>query len=60
MPSIPIPLYIGDPEPLIDPKQLIEDITLRSGYFHIINYNLDPIPTLPNPINPGWTLFSTP
>ena len=46
MPSIPIPLQIGDPEPLVDLKQLIEDITLRSGYSHFINYNLDPIPTL--------------
>ncbi len=46
MPSIPIPLQIGEPEPLIDLKQLIEDITIRSGYAHFINYDLDPIPTL--------------
>jgi Protein of unknown function (DUF4058) len=49
MPNIPIPLQPSDPEPIIDLKQLIEDITVRSGYSHFINYNLDPTPTLSKP-----------
>ncbi len=46
MPIIPIPLQVTDPEPTIDLKQIIEDIIIRSGYAHFIDYTTDPTPNL--------------
>jgi hypothetical protein len=42
MPQIPVPLQFGDLEPLLDLKEIIEDIYDRSGYSHFIDYNLNP------------------
>jgi Protein of unknown function (DUF4058) len=46
MPIIPIPLQAADPEPTIDLKQIIEEIIVRSGYTHFIDYTIDPTPNL--------------
>jgi hypothetical protein len=46
MPQIPVPLQFGDLEPLLNLKELIEDIYDRSGYSHFIDYNLEPSPKL--------------
>jgi hypothetical protein len=47
MPIIPIPLQAADQEPTIDLKQIIEDIIVRSGYTHFIDYTIEPTPNLP-------------
>lgn len=47
MPIIPIPLQAADQEPTVDLKQIIEDIIVRSGYTHFIDYMIEPIPNLP-------------
>jgi hypothetical protein len=49
MPIIPIPLQATDVEPTIDLKQIIEEIIVRSGYTHFIDYTIDPIPNLSKP-----------
>jgi hypothetical protein len=49
MPIIPIPLQAADLEPTIDLKQIIEEIIVRSGYTHFIDYTIDPIPNLSGP-----------
>lgn len=46
MPVIPIPLQAADQEPTIDLKQIIEEIIVRSGYTHFIDYTIDPTPSL--------------
>ncbi len=54
MPTIPVPLQFGDPEPMLSLKELIEDIYDRSGYSHFIDYNLEPSPPKLSPSDQSW------
>ncbi len=53
LPTIPIPLGIGDPEPVINLQTLVGDIYDQSGYDLAINYQIDPVPPL-SPEETQW------
>lgn len=46
IPAFPLPLAMGDPEPVINLQALLGEIYDQSGYDLAINYQLDPSPPL--------------
>ncbi|NET32378.1 MAG: DUF4058 family protein [Cyanothece sp. SIO1E1] len=47
IPHVPLPLNLGDTEPLIDLQRLINEIYDQGGYSLRVNYQQDPKPPLP-------------
>ena len=46
IPAFPLPLAVGDGEPIVNLQALVTDIYDQSGYDLVINYRDDPIPPL--------------
>ncbi len=46
IPSFPLPLQEGDPEPLVDLQSLLNGLYDRAGYDLVIDYSQDPFPAL--------------
>ena len=46
IPSFPLPLRIGDVEPIVELQALVNSVYDRSGYDFRINYNNETVPKL--------------
>jgi hypothetical protein len=46
IPTFPLPLRIGDSEPLVDLQSLLAGIYDRASYDLVIDYSQDPVPAL--------------
>ncbi|MCP2729550.1 DUF4058 family protein [Limnofasciculus baicalensis] len=46
IPSFPLPLQEGDPEPLVDLQSLLNGLYDRAGYDLVIDYSQEPLPAL--------------
>ncbi|WP_008313550.1 DUF4058 family protein [Leptolyngbya sp. PCC 6406] len=46
IPTFPLPLAMGDPEPIVNLKALLDEIYDQSGYDLVIDYSAEPVPPL--------------
>lgn len=53
IPSFPLPLRSGNPEPLVDLRSLLSGVYDRAGYDLVIDYNTEPVPLLKE-TDAGW------
>ncbi len=53
IPTVPIPLRLGDVEPLLDLQSLVDDIYNQGGYGLRINYDRPPEPTV-SAVDMSW------
>lgn len=46
IPSFPMPLQAGDPEPVVDLQTLLSQVYDRAGYEVVIDYDQPPVPAI--------------
>lgn len=49
IPKFLLPLQLGDREPLVDLQSLLLEVYEQAGFDLTIDYNLEPLPSLPQP-----------
>lgn len=53
IPAFALPLRVGDPEPIVDLQELLNEIYDKSGYDLRLDYGAEPVPPLPE-ANADW------